>query len=86
MRRYESEGAFMTISKMLIASILFGAGTLMAGCGPSNNGSTEKAGEKVDNAMDDLTKDHRDITDGPAENLGEKADEAAGNKSASDNN
>jgi hypothetical protein len=77
----------MTFSKMLVASVLLGAGTLMAGCEPSKqNGSAEKTGEKIDNAMDDLTKDHRDITDGPAENLGEKTDEASGNKTAGDNN
>jgi hypothetical protein len=77
----------MTFSKMLVASILLGAGTLMAGCEPSKqNGSAEKAGEKIDNAMDDITKDHRDITDGPAENLGEKADQASGDKAAKDNN
>jgi hypothetical protein len=76
----------MRFSRMLVASILLGAGALMAGCDAKQNGSAEKAGEKIDNATDDLTKDHRDITDGAAENLGEKADEAAGNKAAGDHN
>src|SRR5262245_8990836 len=70
MQRNQMRESAMTVSKMLIASMLLGAGVMIAGCEPSKqNGSAEKAGEKIDNAMDDMTKDGRDITDGPAENL-----------------
>ncbi|MGE3303733.1 MAG: hypothetical protein AB7M12_11530 [Hyphomonadaceae bacterium] len=74
------------IRALCVAASLAMMGGLAACEGAKGNGSAEKAGEKIDNAMDDLTKDHRDITDGPAENLGERADSAAGNSSAADHN
>lgn len=66
----------------LIAMAIGGVG-FTAGCDQRANGVAEKAGEKLDNATDDLTN-KRDITDGPAENLGEKLDKAGGDTKAPD--
>jgi hypothetical protein len=68
----------------LVAMAIGGVG-LVAGCDERSNGVAEKAGEKLDNATDDLTN-KRDITDGPGENLGEKLDKAGGDSKAPDNN
>ncbi len=73
------------ILKVVLLATALGSAGMVASCGPKADGVAEKAGEKLDNATDDLTKDHRDITDGPAENLGEKADSLAGDKKAPDN-
>jgi hypothetical protein len=73
--------------KVALLSAAFGLATLACACEqPKINGTAEKAGEKMDNAMDDLTKDHRDLKDGAAENLGETIDKGAGDKAAKDNN
>ena len=67
---------------VLVAMAIGGVG-LAAGCDERANGVAEKAGEKLDNATDDLTN-KRDITDGPAENLGEKLDKTGGDSKAPD--
>jgi hypothetical protein len=68
---------------LMLAGALATAGLTWA-CDSKSNGTMEKAGERIDNATDDLTKNGRDLTDGPAENLGEKMDTAGGNKAAPD--
>jgi hypothetical protein len=68
---------------LMLAGALAAAGMTWA-CDAKGNGNLEKAGEKIDNATDDLTRNNRDLRDGAAENLGEKVDTAAGNKAAPD--
>jgi hypothetical protein len=68
---------------LMLAGALACAGMTWA-CDSKGNGNLEKAGEKLDNATDDLTRDSRDLKDGAAENLGEKIDKAGGNTAAPD--
>lgn len=68
---------------LMLAGALAAAGLTWA-CDQRGDGVMEKAGEKIDNASDDLTRDSRDIKDGAAENLGEKLDTAGGNNAATD--
>lgn len=56
-----------TFSKWFVVA-LFGAMLGLAGCDQKD--PMEKAGEKVDNAVDEMS------TDGPMENAGEEADQA----------
>jgi ABC-type transporter MlaC component len=75
------------MKKSVLIAAAFALTAFAAGCEqPKVDGAAEKAGEKLDNAMDDATKDHRDLRDGAAENMGETMDKGAGNKSAGDNN
>ena len=58
--------------RLLAAALMGFALVVVSGCG--DRGAAEKAGEKVDEAVEE-TKDFVD-PDGPAEEAGEKVDEA----------
>lgn len=55
-------------------ALLLAAAFALAACGPQ---AGENAGEAIDNTADDLTRNQRDLTEGPAEKAGENIDAAA---------
>jgi hypothetical protein len=62
----------MMKSAGLLAAV-FALGLCVQGC---DRGPAEKAGEKVDSAMEQADGGSKDSTDGPAENAGEAVDQA----------
>ena len=70
-----------TIKIGLISGILF---LMLSGC--EGEGPAERAGKKVDNAIENVGEEIREandsnMNDGPAENFGEKIDESVENAS-----
>ena len=57
-----------------VLAAAFALGLCVQGC--DNRGPAEKAGEKIDNAVEQADGGSKDLTDGPAENAGEAIDQA----------
>ena len=58
---------------LALATTALAAGLMLQGC---ERGPAEKAGEKLDSAIEQSGGGPKDLTDGPAEKAGEKIDKA----------
>ena len=64
---------------MLRTLAMVAAVAALAACGQG-----EKAGEKMDSAVENATQGHENLSDGPAERAGEAADRATGTERQGD--
>ena len=65
---------------MLKFVVCAGALAGFAAMGACSEGSSEKAGEKIDSTIEKATQGEKDLKDGPFEKAGEQIDKATGAK------